>query len=58
MKDFEVNGQRVLIFDQTPFYAESGWQKWDSGNIVLENWENIYIKDVQKYEGVFLHFVG
>jgi alanyl-tRNA synthetase len=23
IKDFEVDGQRVLIFDQTPFYAES-----------------------------------
>jgi len=58
LKDFEVNGQRILIFDQTPFYAESGWQKWDSGNITLDSWETLYIKDVQKYEGVFLHFVG
>ena len=23
LKDFEVQGQRVLIFDKTPFYAES-----------------------------------
>ena len=58
LKDFEVNGQRILIFDQTPFYAESGWQKWDSWNITLDSWETLYIKDVQKYEWVFLHFVG
>lgn len=58
LKDFEINWQRILIFDQTPFYAESGWQKWDSGNIVLDNWQKLYIKDVIKYEGVFLHFVG
>ena len=57
LKDFEVNGQRILIFDQTPFYAESGWQKWDSWNITLDSWETLYIKDVQKYEWVFLHFV-
>jgi alanyl-tRNA synthetase len=23
IKDFEVDGQRILIFDQSPFYAES-----------------------------------
>jgi len=57
LKDFIVNQQRVLIFDQTPFYAESGWQKWDSGWIELDNWERVKIKDVQKYEWVFLHLV-
>ncbi len=57
LKDFEVNWQRVLIFDKTPFYAESGWQKGDSGTIELENWEIVKIKDVQKYDWVFLHLV-
>ncbi|HKL43771.1 MAG TPA: alanine--tRNA ligase-related protein [Candidatus Absconditabacterales bacterium] len=57
LKDFEVNGQKVLIFDKTPFYAESGGQKGDSGEIELDSGEIVKIKDVQKYEGVFLHLV-
>jgi alanyl-tRNA synthetase len=57
LKDFEVNWQRVLIFDKTSFYAESGWQKWDSGIVELDTWEIVKIKDVQKYEWVFLHLV-
>ena len=58
LKDFDVNWQRVLIFDKTPFYAESGWQKGDSWNIQLDGWEILKIKDVQKYEWVFLHLVA
>jgi alanyl-tRNA synthetase len=23
LKDFEIQGQRILVFDSTPFYAES-----------------------------------
>jgi len=58
LKDFEVDGQRILIFDKTPFYAESGGQTWDSWGIVLDSDEEVKIQDVKKYEGVFLHFVG
>jgi alanyl-tRNA synthetase len=57
LKDFEVNWQRVLIFDKTTFYAESGWQKGDSGIVELDTWEIVKIKDVQKYEWVFLHLL-
>jgi len=61
LKDFEVEidwkKQRILIFDKTPFYAESGWQTADKGEIVLDNWEILKVKDVQKVAGVFLHFV-
>jgi alanyl-tRNA synthetase len=58
LKDFYVNGQRVLIFDRTPFYAEGGWQTGDRGVVILDWWETLHINDVEKYEGVFLHFVG
>ncbi len=58
LKDFELDWQRVLIFDKTPFYAESGGQKWDSWEIELDDWEIVKIRDVQKYEWVFLHLVG
>lgn len=58
LKDFEVNDQRVLIFDTTPFYAESGGQCGDSGMVELDSGEKLNIVDVKKYEGVFLHFVG
>ncbi len=58
LKDFEVNGQRVLIFDTTPFYAESGGQMWDRGVLVLPDGSKVNIVQVQKYNGIFLHFVG
>lgn len=58
LKDFDVNGQRILIFDQTPFYANSGGQNADIGYITLEGGEQFLVTDVKKYEGVFLHFVG
>lgn len=57
LKDFEVQWQRILVFDQTPFYAESGWQVGDKWVIELDNWEALKIKEVKKYEWVFLHFV-
>lgn len=57
LKDFEIWWQRILVFDQSPFYAESGWQMWDNGRIVLDDWEEVEVIDVKKYEWVFLHFV-
>jgi alanyl-tRNA synthetase len=57
IKDFEVDGQRILIFDQTPFYAESWGQTWDKWKIVLDDWSELEVTDVRKYEWVFLHFV-
>lgn len=58
LKDIEVKGRRVLIFDQTPMYAEWGGQIADRGVLVLDSGEEIEIVDVQKYAGVYLHFVG
>lgn len=58
LKDFVVGDQRILIFDQTPFYAESGGQVGDTGIIILDSGEQLHIKEVKKYEWVFLHFVA
>ena len=58
IKDFLVEWKRVLIFDRTPFYAESWGQKADTWTIVLDSWEQLRVVDVQKYGGVWLHFVG
>lgn len=58
LKDFDVNGQRVLIFDSTSLYAEGGWQTGDRGVVTLDSGEQLRIQDVKKYEWVFLHFVG
>ncbi len=57
LKDFEVQGQRVLIFDKTPFYAESWGQIWDRWTLILDDWTKIEVIQVQKYNGIFLHFV-
>jgi alanyl-tRNA synthetase len=59
LKDFTTdNGQRVLIFDRTPFYATGGGQVGDSGEIRLDNGEIVSIREVIKYAGVYLHLVG
>ncbi len=57
LKDFDIDGQRILIFDKTPFYAESGWQVGDRWIIELDTGEKVKVKEVKKYEWVFLHFV-
>ncbi len=57
LKDFVVHNQRVLIFDMTPFYAESGGQTGDKWTIILDDWEKLTVKNVKKYEWVFLHLV-
>ncbi|NPA45079.1 MAG: alanine--tRNA ligase [Chlorobi bacterium] len=43
-----------LIFNFTPFYAESGGQVGDSGYIEFEN-KKIYISDTQKEHNVIIH---
>lgn len=58
LKDFVVDQKRILIFDRTPFYAESGGQKADTWTIRLDTWEELRVLDVQKYGGVWLHFVS
>ncbi len=57
LKDFTVDWQRVLIFDTTPFYAESWGQMGDIWTIELDDGEKVDVKQVQKYNWIFLHFV-
>jgi alanyl-tRNA synthetase len=47
----------VMIFDKTPFYAESGGQTGDRGTIMMDDGSERKIVDVKKYDGVYLHFV-
>lgn len=58
LKDFVVGWQRILIFDATPFYAESWGQIWDRGVVILDDGSQVNIIQVQKYNWIFLHFVG
>ena len=58
LKDFMVGEQRVLVFSQTPFYAEWGGEISDTGIITLDGGETVRILDVQKSGGVYLHLVA
>lgn len=57
LKDFQIEWQRVLIFDKTPFYAEWWGEIGDRWMIELDGGEQLKIVDVQKSLGVYLHFV-
>lgn len=57
LKDFELWWQRILIFDISPFYADSWGQIWDRGVIELDDGSHLRVTHVQKYNGIFLHFV-
>ncbi|HMT01052.1 MAG TPA: alanine--tRNA ligase [Candidatus Absconditabacterales bacterium] len=57
LKKIELEENTVLIFDKTPFYAQGGGQTGDFGTIVDNDGTTYQISDVQKYEGVFLHFI-
>jgi len=50
------DGKYLLIFDKTPFYAESGGQVGDQGKIYSDNFE-AKVLDVQKQKDIFIHTV-
>jgi alanyl-tRNA synthetase len=51
-------GAAELVFDTTPFYAESGGQAGDHGEIVFEGGARFIVRDVQKRAGDLHAHVG
>jgi alanyl-tRNA synthetase len=48
--------QFQIVLDRTPFYAESGGQVGDKGELVFPNGEIIEITDTKKENGLIVHF--
>ncbi|KAG5652235.1 hypothetical protein H0H81_005729 [Sphagnurus paluster] len=44
-----------VILDRTSFYAESGGQEYDTGNIVIDGVADFDVSNVQVYNGYVLH---
>jgi alanyl-tRNA synthetase len=44
-----------LLLDRTSFYAESGGQEYDTGNIVIDGQADFEVSNVQVYSGYVLH---
>ncbi|NGM74072.1 alanine--tRNA ligase [Sphingobacterium sp. SGL-16] len=50
--------QYQLVLSVTPFYAEGGGQVGDTGVLVSESGEKVYVTDTKKENGLFVHFVN
>ena len=48
--------QYQIVLDNTPFYAESGGQVGDTGELVFPDGEIIKITDTKKENGLIVHF--
>lgn len=57
-KDKFAGGNAELVFDQTPFYAESGGQAGDFGEVVFANGARFIVRDVQKRAGGIHSHIG
>ena len=58
LKYFEIEGNKIYVFDKTPFYAESWWQTADKWKIILDDGTVLNVIDVQNIWGVYLHFIN
>lgn len=54
-KEVCTEGEAILVFDQSPFYAESGGQVGDIGLITTDHGVVFRVRDTQKRAGHILH---